>query len=498
MRTLSFSETNAQFGAVAVSAKLKWLLLAALSAILFLLATQQANALPLFARQTGQNCLACHAGGQYPELTPYGRYFKLTGYTQGTRQDIPVAVSFVGGVANISDNSNGGYNNGTQAVNNGTWGNTQASVYVGGKILDNFGAFSQWTYCWQCASSANQVNTNNLTPNQGFFGADNQDWRYADHYVGDQASTVNDVIWGVSLNNNPGVTDVWNSASAWGYPYMSPMPSRGPMYNGTPTTFMEGYGPGLAGIGGYVFLNKNIYAEIDGYQSATGAASWLAYGSNNSNPNAPKMYVKGTNPYVRLAYQSDEHGAHNWMLGAFGMNSAVYPNSMTMLSPDGTTYNVGFGAPNMSMGTTQYQDRGIDGQYQYLSNPHAVTAQFRMVKENITDNNLLTYSNPTNNLNSFMAKVSYVYDAKYGAALGYQNTSGSNDATYTTTMGSISGSPNTTAWIPSIWWQALQNVRLTYSYTAYTQYGGANQNYDGNGRNASANNTSWLYLWMAM
>ena len=41
----------------------------------------QANAVPSFARQTGQECIACHVS--FPELTPYGRYFKLTGYTIG-------------------------------------------------------------------------------------------------------------------------------------------------------------------------------------------------------------------------------------------------------------------------------------------------------------------------------------------------------------------------------------------------------------------------------
>lgn len=41
------------------------------------------SALPVFARQTGQNCVACHAGGQFPELTSYGRLFKLTGYICG-------------------------------------------------------------------------------------------------------------------------------------------------------------------------------------------------------------------------------------------------------------------------------------------------------------------------------------------------------------------------------------------------------------------------------
>ncbi len=38
-----------------------------------------AQAVPAFARQTGQNCIACHVGGFGPQLTPFGRAFKLDG-----------------------------------------------------------------------------------------------------------------------------------------------------------------------------------------------------------------------------------------------------------------------------------------------------------------------------------------------------------------------------------------------------------------------------------
>jgi hypothetical protein len=48
----------------------------AVLAALCLLQASAAHALPIFARQTGQSCVACHAGGQFPELTPYGRWFK--------------------------------------------------------------------------------------------------------------------------------------------------------------------------------------------------------------------------------------------------------------------------------------------------------------------------------------------------------------------------------------------------------------------------------------
>src|ERR1700719_3681274 len=43
--------------------------------------TSPARALPSFARQTGQPCGTCHT--DFPALTPYGRRFKLLGYTTG-------------------------------------------------------------------------------------------------------------------------------------------------------------------------------------------------------------------------------------------------------------------------------------------------------------------------------------------------------------------------------------------------------------------------------
>jgi mono/diheme cytochrome c family protein len=38
-----------------------------------------AQAVPAFAQQTGRNCAACHVGGFGPQLTPFGREFKLGG-----------------------------------------------------------------------------------------------------------------------------------------------------------------------------------------------------------------------------------------------------------------------------------------------------------------------------------------------------------------------------------------------------------------------------------
>ena len=44
-----------------------------------LLAAGSARAVPSFARQTGMACEACHT--VFPELTPFGRNFKLHAYT---------------------------------------------------------------------------------------------------------------------------------------------------------------------------------------------------------------------------------------------------------------------------------------------------------------------------------------------------------------------------------------------------------------------------------
>lgn len=46
---------------------------------------------------------------------------------------------------------------------------------------------------------------------------------------------------------------------------------------------------------------------------------------------------------------------------------------------------------------------------------------------------------------------------------------------------------------------AWQNARVGLQYTAYSKYNGASSAYDVvGGRNASANNTLYLFLWLAL
>ena len=466
--------------------------------LLFCIGLNAAQALPLFARQTGQNCVSCHAGGQYPELTPYGRYFKLTGYTLGTRQEIPLSVQFVGGAAT---STNG--NNGTGQVHqSGQLEPNYIFLDFGGKIFDNFGAFSQWDYNFD-----NQISGKGSIPNQNSVSADVQDWRYADHYVGESANSISDVIWGASLNNYAGVTDVWSSSPMWMYPYI--VSNRNYGTAGVPyNTRLSSFSIHNPGYGAYVYLNENFYAEADLYQSSgAGALSWMNYPASNSNPNYAPTYLQGLNPYFRFAYQSDEHNGHNWMIGVLGSSINQYASCDTVSQSAASGQFKGVSpncsgpvnAPALSSGTVQYRDKAIDGQYQYLIDPHTVTAQARFTAETIYDPNGIMYSNPNNTMNSFLAKVSYVYQATYGAAIGYQNVNGTADAKYgANTVTGQSLNPNSIAWIPSIWYQPLQNMRIGYQYTAFTKFNGGTINYNGSGINASANNASWLYLWLAM
>jgi hypothetical protein len=48
-----------------------------------------------------------------------------------------------------------------------------------------------------------------------------------------------------------------------------------------------------------------------------------------------------------------------------------------------------------------------------------------------------------------------------------------------------------------VFWLPLQYVRVGLQYTAYNTYSGASSNYDGFGRNASDNNSLFLYVWGA-
>jgi hypothetical protein len=426
-----------------------------------------AHAVPSFARQTGQSCVACHAGGQFPELTPYGRMFKLTGYTLGERSN-PLAVMLVGSLTKTRNNQDA-----TGAAITPKDGKAIfdfASVFVAGKVTDNIGLFSQYTF-------ANYDHQNASGQWVGHSGSDNTDLRFADHII----TPDRDFIYGLSLNNSPGVQDAWNSSPAWGYPYLSS--SLSPVASPPFTTMLEG---GLAqqvgGIGGYLYWKRTLYAELSSYQSASGALSILRQGNYSGNLDHPRVFIRGQNPYWRLAY-TGESGPHSWMLGAMGLNADVFPNDASA-------------QPVFGSGSTRYRDIGVDAQYQYILDPHTISAQARYITERISDpSNLVLADDTSARLKTFRGKVSYTYRAKYGASLSVFNVSGNNDSA--AFAGGVNNSPGTRGFTPELFWMPTQNLRLGVQYTAFTRYQGSKTNYDGAGRNAHDNNTAFLYAWVA-
>lgn len=333
------------------------------------------------------------------------------------------------------------------------------SVFFAGKVTENVGLFSQVTL----------NNYDSQDPNTGHWKykvtSDNFDLRYADRYI-DQNR---DLIFGLSLNNNPTVADPWNTAPAW----IQYVPTKFGVTGPDAAPIVAQLGAQTAGISAYAFWNQNVYAELAAYQTANGIWSFLSQGISNID----QVKLRGTSPYLRLAYSRD-WGPHSTMVGAFAFNANVYPDN---LNPSGPTIS--------------YRDRGIDAQYQYLLDPHTITAQLSYVNESIGNGDVTGIAtNSHNRLKQLRLKGSYVYRAKYGASLSYFSTTGTSDSTL---YADPAGNPDTRGWIPEIFWTPVQYVRVGAQYFTFDRFHGASRNYDGAGRSPGDNNTLFVYVWGA-
>ena len=57
--------------------------------------------------------------------------------------------------------------------------------------------------------------------------------------------------------------------------------------------------------------------------------------------------------------------------------------------------------------------------------------------------------------------------------------------------------PGTRGWTLEAFWTPIQYLRIGAQYTVYGRFNGASTNYDGFGRNASDNNSLFIYTWLA-
>jgi hypothetical protein len=419
----------------------------------------QAHAVPLFARQTGQQCAACHNG--FPELTPYGRLFKLNGYTFGGGQSSipPISAMAVASFTNTQVGQPGGA--APHYGDNNNLGIDFVSIFYGGVILPNVGMFGQATY-------------DNIGKS---FGWDNTDLRYA------QAVRIYDTetILGITINNNPSVQDVWNSTPAWGYPWLAsglaPTPAA--------STLIEGQlAQQVVGISPYIYWDRLIYAEVGGYRTLGNRLLQTLGAGTGGNQ------INGVAPYWRLAVEP-KWGAHSWEIGTFGITAAEVPGGVA-----------GFGTDHLT-------DIAFDTQYQYLGDINSFSVQAYYIHENgnysASAQQGLT-SNRNDHLDSIRAKASYYYAQTYGGTFAWFHIGGSPDALLWGPT-SATNSPDSSGFIgeldympfnhggPAFW--PWLNVKFGIQYTYYTRFNGGTTNYDGQGHNASGNNTLYLFSWLA-
>jgi hypothetical protein len=426
-----------------------------------------ARRIPSYSRQTKLACSACHAG--FPQLTPFGRLFKLNGYTmtglpviiaqQDSASRVQLALSPIGPLSVMALVS---MTNVATPIP-GTIGTTtelpqQLGLFFGSNLSPNMGIFSQFTY----------------TDQSGRFSIDNLDVRFARHL----AIGGHDVIYGLTLNNNPTVQDVWNSTPAWGYPFASPAVAPSP----AASTIVEGaLAQSVLGLGAYTLFNNTVYAEVSGYVAAPQGAA-LPLDSTASNT------PKAISPYWRIGLQHDFGSSTYLMVGAFGLSTSLYPTGVA-------------GATN------KYNDLGFDAQLEQAVGSGMLIGRASYIHENQTLPAFFgavpaTSQNPTNTLSTYKVNLSFVPNPTHTVTLGYFGISGTSDNLLygnAPVTGSATGSPTSQGEIAEFTVNPWSNVRLGAQYIAYQKFNGGSTSYDVAvaGRNATANNTLYVYLWLS-
>lgn len=437
---------------------MKWIIRLAGFAMFFF-TLQNAHAVPSFARQTGLSCNVCHSNP--PELTAFGRNFKLKGYllTDMTATDkigntrdlllskyIPISVMIL-----LSNTSTQTKQPGTQ--NNSAGFPQQLSLFLAGGYASHFGGLAQITY----------------THSDDKFSMDNTDLRYASQgQLGGK-----DLDYGITVNNNPSVEDLWNSTPAWGFPWISSgagvSPIAGPVIQGA-------LGQDVAGVGAFSMWNNHLYTDVTVYRSEHAGAAPPITGVGSS------YNISGVAPYWRAAWQQS-WGSNYLEVGTFGIFMNSFPGAVS--GPE-----------------DRYVDPSLDFQYErpFGANLLDVHGTYIHEKSNLG----ATYAaqgatTAANRLNTFKLDGTYHWTNKFTATGALFSTTGNTDPLLyapAPVTGSNNGSPNTRGYTAQFAFWPVQNIDLSVNYTGYTKFNGASTNYDGANRNASDNNTTFVALWL--
>jgi hypothetical protein len=419
-----------------------------------------ARHLPSYARQTGLACSACHY--QFLTLTPYGRKFKMNGYTLTNLPSLVDKDSTTNGgklslspfsmlsamvtsaMTHVSDDIPDTQNDAVALPQ-------ELSAFLAGRIASKIGLFSQFTYAGA----------------DGSFGIDNVDIRFADK------TTLGgrEMNYGFTLNNSPAVQDLWNTTPVWGFPFIG---SEGAPGGAASTLIDGGLSQNVLGLGGYAVIGGLVYGELSVYRSAfQGAAA----------PSSATGAIHGVAPYWRLSLQKEwEH--QYVMVGTFGLHTSLFPDVLT--GPRNT-----------------YSDVGVDAQVESSVGPGNVVFRGTWIHEAQTLDATFAAggsANISNTLKVLRLNASYYPKQWLGVTGGYFDTSGSTDATLYApdpVEGSNNGSPKTNGFIAEVDLNPWENTRVGLQYTGYANFNGAKTDYDGSGRDASGNNTLYAFAWLA-
>jgi hypothetical protein len=423
---------------------------------------RRADAVPSFSRQTGLACSSCHTNP--PELTPLGRIFKVNGYTmQGLKSITSPSgkdktglslLSFLPLSAQIEISDTGLQ---TKEPDTQNWRLSvpqDASLFLAGAYASHLGAFVQVTYNSQ----------------DDHFTWDNTDIRYANtgHFHGKS------VVYGVDINNNPSVEDLWNDTPAWGFPWIN-----SPSAPGTAASaLIDGQlAQDVAGVGIYAMWNNHLYVAGTAYTSAHLGQPLPNMGTGS------QFNIQDVAPYWRAAWQQS-FGNNYLEFGGYGMHVSSTPQSV-------------------SGPTDDYTDVAADAQWErvlpMLAND-LLTIHGTYIHESSNLNATFASGGASlvgHGLNTFRVNGEYHFGYRITPSFGYFGTTGTGDALLyapAALIGSRTGSPESQGFVANLTYWPVQNVRLALQYTAYTKFNGASSNYDGMGRNASDNNSLYLHL----
>ena len=425
-----------------------------------------ASAVPSYARQTGLACSGCHYAP--PELNPAGRRFKLLGYVD--RADDTKVIKTDGGkkraaldllsslpLSVMLETSFTSTKSPVPRTQNGNFEFPQdISLFLSGAWTSNIGSFLQVTY----------------DTKDDHFTSDNTDIRYANK----RKLGGKELVYGLDLNNNPTVEDLWNSTPAWGYPWIAsdfaPTPTASPIINGL-------LAQDVAGFGGYAMWNNHLYLDAAVYRSEH-------VGGPQPNPGAGFSYnIHGVAPYWRVAWQQLT-AKTQYEIGTYGMHVRSTPNQIVntngITGPEDEYTDFAF---DTQIDRTLFRTDVLSFRGTYI---HENSDLLASVAQSVTPLG-------SHHLNTILANAEYHFGNRYTGTFGWFDTGGTVDpALYApaAVSGSANGDPRGAGYIANFSYWPWQNLQLAAQYTGYTRFNGGTTNYDGSGRNASANNTIYL------